>query len=192
MKKKMDYFRKVYKYDDEAKAYIIEASLDDYTEILNGWDPSPVRWRDIEPEFKFFLEECAHDIPLRYPLEILLHLPESVKNSKKEKLTQEAIKNNFEFLTHLESKDLRQRNKKSAIYVVMAFVFLSAAYTLQDTGISENVLMSILLEGIFIGGWVFLWEAFSLVFIYNQDVRRNLREMRRFSKAQITFKYGKQ
>lgn len=74
----------------------------------------------------------------------------------------------------------------------MAFVFLSAAYTLQDTGISENVLMSILLEGIFIGGWVFLWEAFSLVFIYNQDVRRNLREMRRFSKAQITFKYGKQ
>ncbi|MZQ76463.1 MAG: hypothetical protein GT589_09980 [Peptoclostridium sp.] len=191
MKKKMDYFRQVYKYDNEAKAYIIEASLDDYAEILNGWDPSPVRWRDIEPEFKVFLEECAHDIPLKYPLEIFLYLPESVKNEKKERLTQEAIKNNFEFLSHLASKELRQRNKRSIVYVGMAFIFLSAAYTLQDTGISENVLMSILLEGIFIGGWVFLWEAFSLVFIYNQEVRRNLKEMRRFAKARITFKYEK-
>jgi hypothetical protein len=46
---------------------------------------------------------------------------------------------------------------------------------------------TILTEGISIGGWVFLWEAFSLSFFSGQEIHNRLKGYRRFQESKITF-----
>jgi len=75
-KKKKNYLKQIYKMNPDTNAYIIEVSLIDYNEIFNGWDPSPIKRRDVDPELISFLEECDSDIPLEFPLELMFYLPE--------------------------------------------------------------------------------------------------------------------
>jgi len=189
MNKKEDYLKRIYRFDKERNIFVIEVSLDDYNEVFNGWDPSPYKKRDIDPDLKFFLEECSYDIPLKYELELWLYLPEGSRDSKKERLTEAGIRNNFEFLAHLVGRSLKFSRKKTMIYTVMSFTFLFIAYSLQGDSISNHLFATIVLEGVFIGGWVFLWEAFSLVFIANQEVKKKLKEYKRFMRTNMRFKY---
>ena len=191
MKRKIDYLKQIYRFDKSRGIFIIEVALDSYNEVFNGWDPSPFKKRDIEPDLKFFLEECSYDIPIKYDIEIWLYIPEKLKDIKKEALTEAGIKNNFEFLTHIIVRELRNSKKKTMVYASMAFAFLTLAYSVQNGGMSGKLFSSIILEGIFIGGWVFLWEAFSLIFIANQDVKKKLKEYKRFIRSDIEFKYEK-
>jgi hypothetical protein len=50
-----------------------------------------------------------------------------------------------------------------------------------------NVLTSVLTEGLFIGGWVFLWEAVSLFFFSNRDLYYRYRTFRRLRRSEIIF-----
>ena len=49
----------------DTDGFIIEVSVD--TTRFNGWDPSPVKRRDLDPR-SWIIESSAADIPLRYPL----------------------------------------------------------------------------------------------------------------------------
>ena len=51
----------IYNINPKTSAYMIEVSLDDYAELFNGWDASPLRRRDLEPEFLDFLEQCGSE-----------------------------------------------------------------------------------------------------------------------------------
>ncbi|WP_415578633.1 hypothetical protein [Hathewaya histolytica] len=41
-----------------------------------------------------------------------------------------------------------------------------------------------------VGGWIFLWEALSLVFINRSDSVTNTKKYKRFLNAKIYFKYS--
>ncbi|SPF50702.1 conserved hypothetical protein [Candidatus Desulfosporosinus infrequens] len=45
------------------------------------------------------------------------------------------------------------------------------------------------LEGLLIGGWVFMWESLHIVSFESQDLLKRNKELARFLKATITFKY---
>ncbi|NLK36137.1 MAG: hypothetical protein GX301_12020, partial [Gracilibacteraceae bacterium] len=106
LKKKKNYLKQIYKMNPETNAYIIEVSLIDYNEIFNGWDPSPIKKRDIDPELLHFLEECDSDIPLKFPLELTFYLPEDQYDREKEKLSRVGIKNYFDYSVHFIRKEL--------------------------------------------------------------------------------------
>ena len=178
----------MYRTNPETNAFVIEISLDDYSEIFNGWDPSPVKRRDLDPEFVGFLEQCASDIPLRFPLELQLYMPAGKLDKDKESLSREGIKNNLDFMVHFIRKSLAEIRQKAMIYVTAAFAFLSVGYAsrhLADLGMVN----AILAEGLSIGGWVFLWEAFSLLFFSGQEERNRLKRYVRFQDAEIIFRY---
>lgn len=178
----------MYRMNPETNAFIVEISLDDYSEIFNGWDPSPVKRRDLDPELVGFLEQCSSDIPLKFPLELQLYMPQERFDKDKEGLSREGIKNNFEFTVHSIRKSLTEVRQKTTVYVIAAFAFLSVGYAsrhLADLG----MVTTILTEGLSIGGWVFLWEAFSTFFFYGQEVRSRLRRYLRFQDTEVVFKY---
>lgn len=178
----------MYRTNPETNAFIIEISLEDYNEIFNGWDPSPVKRRDLDPELVGFLEQCASDIPLRFPLEMQLYLPQEKLNKDKEGLSREGLKNNFDFTVHSIQKALADIRRKTMVYMVTAFAFLSMGYASRSLA-SLGLVPSILTQGITIGGWVFLWEAFSLLFFSGQEERTRLRRYVRFQDAEIMFRY---
>jgi len=187
-KKKKNYLKQIYKMNPDTSAFIIEISLVDYNEIFNGWDPSPIKRRDLDPDLVNFMEVCSSDIPLEYSLELQFYVPEDQYNEDKEKLSRIGIKNNFDFTSHFIRKEIKQIRKKIILYIIMAIAFLSVGY-LSGRQTVPSFFTTILIEGLSIGGWVFLWEAFSLFFFSRQEVYSRLKMYRRFQETKISFEY---
>jgi hypothetical protein len=187
-KKRKNYLKQIYKMNPETNAYIIEVSLVDYNEIFNGWDPSPIKRRDLDPDLVHFMEECDSDIPLEFPLELQFYLPEKQYDEGKETLSRVGIKNYFDYTIHFIGKELEQTRKKIIFYIIAAFAFLSVGY-ISKQRVETNILTTTLLEGLSIGGWVFLWEAFSLFFFTRQKILIRLKRYIRLENTRISFKY---
>lgn len=178
----------MYRVNPETNAFIIEISLDEYNEIFNGWDPSPVKRRDLDPELMAFLDQCGSDIPLKFPLELQLFMPQEKLDKEKENLSREGIKNNFNFTIHSIRKSLAEIRQKTMVYMAAAFAFLSVGYAAPRLA-APGWVTTIFAEGITIGGWVFLWEAFSLFFFSGQEIRSDLKRYLRFQSTEVVFKY---
>lgn len=72
--------------------------------------------------------------------------------------------------------------------MIMSFTFLSFAYLLKQH-LHMELFKTTVVEGLFIGGWLFLWEAFSLFFFSSQEIRAKLKRYYRFIDGKISFHY---
>lgn len=185
--RKKRYFQKVYKLDDASKAYMIEVSLDTYDEIYDDWDPSPFKKRDIEDEFNDFVVNASQDIPLNFDIVIVLYLPLSRKDALKETALVSAYKNYYAYALARLDKARANLYKKILYYLVFSFILLSIGSFFFQEG--ENLLLNVLREGIFIGGWVFLWEFFTDVFIVRRELQEEYGLYRRLYQSDIRFIY---
>lgn len=176
--------------NSENNHFIIEVSVDSYSEIFNGWDPAPMKRRDLDPDLMAFIIESSEDIPHKLPIEIHFYLPQSIENEEKEGLSIAGIQNNFQFQALYTKKELTQNRKKSFQYVLLSMIFLLSAYFLGKLAL-DHVVYKIAMEGLFIGGWVFLWEAFSIVFFSDQELHQHLKNYERLVKTPIIFHYHK-
>jgi len=69
----------------------------------------------------------------------------------------------------------------------MSIVFLLMAYLIPT--VSElSILMNVLMEGLFIGGWVLLWEAFAIFFFNGHELRIKRKLFVKFLDSEIKFK----
>lgn len=184
---KKDYYKKIYEFDKSKNAYIIDISLDSYTDPLNDWDKSPLRKRDIHPELISFLEEASLDIPLKEKLIIRMFLPEDKKNDFRELKLQQAIKNYFMFQMYHLSMIKSEHTKNALYYILLALFFLGISLYL--TSIIKLPYLGLAKEGLNIGGWVFLWEAFDYLFFRNGERNKTYREYKRFYNSKLTFVY---
>ena len=114
-------------------------------------------------------------------------MPKDQRDEEKERLSIEGIRNNFAYTTALIRRSLSDIRKKTITYAVGAFVFLTLRY-MSGPIVPTNILTTILIEGLSIGGWVFLWEAFSLLFLgtRNEQPKQTVSPIAR---SQIIFKY---
>jgi hypothetical protein len=53
----------------------------------------------------------------------------------------------------------------------------------------ENIIISVAREGIFIGGWVFLWEVITNIFIVRREMKQSSLLFQRLLQAEIRFIY---
>jgi hypothetical protein len=70
---------------------------------------------------------------------------------------------------------------------LIGLAFLSVA-VLFEQELEKTLLTDLLDQGIFIGGWVFAWEALSIVAFQNQELHQREAEWDRFLDAPIVFK----
>lgn len=187
-RKKINELKQFYKVNPENNHFIIEVSVDSYSEIFNGWDPSPIKRRDLDPELMEFILESSEDIHPKLPIELHFYLPESEQDEEKEGLSIAGIRNNFQSSILYTKKELSQNRKKTFEYVMLSVLFLLLAYFLGRFTL-DHVLLKILYEGLFVGGWVFLWEAFSIIFFSDQELNAQLKHYYRFLESPIIFHY---
>lgn len=181
----------LYNTNPESKAYIVEVSLDDYSELFNGWDASPLRRKDLEPELMDYLEQAATEIPIREKLELCFYMPKEKRDLDKEFKSITSVMNNFKVVLSTIHKQLSHNYRRLAIYIIISLIFLSAAYLLRNvTHIS--LFINIMIEGFFIGGWFLLWEAFSLFFFDTHETRVRQKFFNRFLISDIYFKDTKE
>lgn len=190
-KTKEDYqLRYIYHTNQHNNAYLIELDLDQYDDLFNSWDGSALDRKELDPELSHFLERASYELPLKDKVEICFYLPESKKDEKMEADSRATIKNNFRMRQFFIDQDLKHNHKKSATYIVMGILFLITAYLIpEDQDLS--LLISLLMEGLFVGGWVFLWEAFSIFFFGSRELKDKKKRYYRYLDSDIVFKYRK-
>jgi len=177
----------LYHINPSTQAYVVEVSIDDYSEIFNGWDASPLRRKEIEPELMNYLEQAGGELPLREKIELCFHVRSLRRDPEKELTTKAAIQNNFRVQLLFANRALRHIYRRFFIYVAVSALLLTLAYSLPN--LMELALMhKILVEGMFIGGWWILWEGCSLFFFKGHELRVKKKMYERYIKSVITFR----
>lgn len=188
---KKNEYQNLYNKNKENGNFIIEVSLEDYSELFNGWDASPIRRKDLEPELLDYLEQSGTEIPIKEKVEICFYLPNEVKDLEKEQKSLLAVKNNFKVVLFFIQRNLTKGYRQMSIYIILSIIFITFAYLFKS--IQNLVLLSsILREGLFIGGWVFLWEAFSIFSFTTHEERKRRKIFYRFLESEIYFKEHKE
>ena len=191
MKHKKNETLNLYNTNPDTKAYLIEVSLDDYSELFNGWDASPLRRRDLEPELMDYLEQAGSEIPIKEKMELCFYMPKEKRDLDKEFKSITSAMNNFKVVMSVIQKQLHRNYRRLLVYVVVSLIFLNAAYLLRNVTI-QSLLINIMIEGFFIGGWFLLWEAFSLFFFDTHEIQIRKKIFNRFLTSDIYFKDTKE
>jgi len=185
--RKKRYFHKLYKYNELSNTYSIEVSLDNYDDVYDDWDASPFKKRDIEDEFNDFVVNSSQDIPFNYNISILLYLPESKRDKQKEVTLISAYKNYYAYALDRLNKSKRILYEKTLSYLILSIFMLGIGYFFFKG--ARTIFSNILHEGIFIGGWVFLWEFFTSIIITSRELREEYKTIQRLYRAEIVFVY---
>lgn len=185
-----DYLDKKYSKNQENGHYVVEITADSYKDIFNDLDSAPFKKRDLNPDLESFLHNCSIDIPFKYKIDLCFHVSKEDKNSKHEKLIISGIKTHYSFYCNSKNQYLRECYQKIIAYILVSFGLLFLGFFFENS-LSKTVFSKTILEGMSIGGWVFLWEAISFSFLNNRKkISDEIKECDRFYNSNIYFKYG--
>ncbi|HEY9585026.1 MAG TPA: hypothetical protein VJJ02_00320 [Candidatus Paceibacterota bacterium] len=187
MDRKRKGVEQIYRKYENTDRRLIEVALDKYEDIFNEWDPAPFKRRDIDPDLRTFLEECSEEISLRHPIAIAFYLPKGALDHEKQEKCVQGLHNFFIFNKHLTKKELWLSYQNALRYVFIGLVFLATA-VLFERQLEKTILFELLDQGLFVGGWVFIWEALTIVAFRNQKLKHRIAEWDRFLDALIVFK----
>ncbi|HCO18641.1 MAG TPA: hypothetical protein DIT39_03390 [Tissierellales bacterium] len=112
-------------------------------------------------------------------------IPKELKNESKEKQLISALGNQFDYMLSKNARKRRHERLEELKYFVLAIIFFLIAY-LNPIG-SDLFITKIITEGIFIGGWVFMWEVISNIFIESRELNEEKTIVKRFRSATIRF-----
>lgn len=180
--------RYIYHTNQRNDAYLIEMKLDKYSDLFNSWDGAELDRKELAPELSDFLARASYELPLKEKVELCFYLPRKEKNKKLEADVKATIKNNFRMRQFFIDQNLKENNKKTAIYIIMGISFLIMAYLIPENQ-DLSILISLLMEGLFVGGWVFLWEALSIFFFGSSKLKNKKKRYFRYLNSEIVFKY---
>ena len=187
MEKKANYETLYFKNEKTGKL-IIDVALENYLEFFHEWDNAVFKKRDMHPELVDFLNLCSEEIPIDIGLEIKFYIENEQRNKEKEDLVRTGYYNHFNSLNCSEKKKEKRIVTSSGILLLTSFALLFF-YTILSGNVPDNILSSVLLESLLIGGWVLTWEAFHGIAIDIIEPRRRRKELERFLRADISFRY---
>ncbi|WP_416672998.1 hypothetical protein [Egbenema bharatensis] len=180
-------FNEIYSIDQSTGFYMIEIALDQYSDIFNEWDPAPFKRRDIDPDLQLYLEGSSEEIPLRHPVELCFTIPPGRRDEKLEAEVQSGLKNSFAFKRYLLKREIGKTNLQILRCIILGFAFLWFGSVFSEQ-YGERDFLSLMAEALFIGGWVFLWEAVSLFFFTERELFHRYRAYKRWQNAPVFFR----
>lgn len=184
-----NYFNEVNDINERTLHYIVNLRVHKYNDIFDNLDNSPLKARNINKNIQLYLQDSFANIPNKNSINIIFHITGEEKNELKEEAIILAIQRCC--LKRLKSKrtDLRSSNIDTVIYVLTSVLLLSIGFDLETIFIDRTVLFNTLLEGVNIGGWIFLWEAISKLFFKSKDINNEIQEVHRILKSNVSFTY---
>lgn len=186
--KRRSYLEQFYTVDEESGDYIIEIAIQEYDDIFNNWDSSVYNIRDLDSSLKAFIEECSRDIDINKKISLRFNIRKETKDPKLEETISNGISNFFEYYWYITKRQLRERNKKAILFILISAAFTVTSFLLKND-IDPKLFQHFILESLTVGGWIFMWEAFSHLFIQSNDQRKKKKEYKRLIKAPMLFRY---
>jgi hypothetical protein len=178
--------KELYKVNPETGCYIIEVFLEDYEKIFNVWDPAPFESREINPDFRAYLDVCSNDILLTDNIELHFSGIKTSSDSQTEENIRLGLKKYFSYNKSLVMREIKELNQLTMIYLSVALTFVTAMAFMNIKNV-DNIALLIIYEGLTIGTWVFAWEAIASFVFHKRKFRRLLKKWSRLSQMAIKF-----
>lgn len=167
----------------------IDVNVQFYREVFNDWDFSPLLNRDMDDDLFEYLEGCSREIPRKYKAKIILHLPEKVRDFRKEEINTVSFRNFFNYKIRKQKIARRTLYWSAVRSAVFGLVFISTGY-LSGKYLSSSGILAVLREGFYIGGWVLFWELFTTLFFTRQEIRESIIVLTRLKNTPIEYRYS--
>lgn len=177
----------VYRKYEDTDRYAIDIAINNYTDIFNEWDSAPFKRRDLNPYLQNFLEECSREISMKHRLAIVFYMPITRQNSEKEEVCITGMRTHFAFNVHVLHKERKTMIHGVVRNTLIGLSFLVVAISFDQLSL-YGILSQVFTQGLFIGGWVFIWEALSTLSFKNRVLNYKIREWQRLHEAPIHFK----
>jgi hypothetical protein len=181
----LEYLRSIYRYDSATGTYTIDIRLPDYDYAFSLWTHAWDEVPEANPGLVQYLKDCSDDIPFRAPIQIVFGIEASRHEEKEARLT-DSIRKYFRYELFIERRKIRRLLSRVMQYIVVSFSLLTAGLLLEAF-IADHLLLRIIHQGLFVGGWVFLWEAIHQFSFQQSSLRRTVADYRRFLEAEIRF-----
>jgi hypothetical protein len=178
---------RMYRVNPKNHRVVIDIALDRYLDYFHEWDNAVFRKRDLHPELAEFLDLCSEEIPLRKKLELNFCIKNRREDEEKEKILEASYRNYYESQLHMVERNLMRHFKFSSVLFLIAIGFIALYFVVNGSG-DSHILSKIMVEGVLIGAWVFMWESLHMVFFESLDPMKRRRELKRFLDANIVFK----
>lgn len=164
---------------DGQDRYIIDMFVSDLPDLFSKYDPSPLHRRNLNP---LAMAHIMHELvvfPHSAQVAMTVHLPKKLRGKIAEKDVAQAIRNYFKFKLLDSELHMQRRIVKGRNFLIVASVFFLAAVLLATflTAASPgNMLLSVLSQGLIVGGWVSLWYPIEIILydwwpIYDERTR---------------------
>lgn len=176
----------LYKRNPKSKAYIIEVKLNSYQDLFNNLDPSPLRKRDLDDDFITYLEESSIDIPMKNNIELHIFIPEEIQEPEKEERIKTGLKAYYNYKILTISREIKKFYKDTIAFIAFGICCLFLSFYL-NAQIEYSVIFEIVVEGFNIGGWVFFWEALSILFFEVRKLKTEIKRFQRIINTKIQF-----
>ncbi len=182
--------RKLYKYDEKMHAFLIEVQLEDYRDAYSEWDFSPFVNRDLDEDLTEYLISCSYEIPIKYQIIIHFYILNQEIDQSREERSIIGMRHFFAYqIRKLRRSKIRIVRDMITFTIIGGILLLAGTYV--EGYISDSVMVKLFSEGLFIGGWVMLWEMFSEWFFGMSKIRNRSKHFKRLNASKIIYLYNK-
>ena len=177
-------------YRREHGVALIEINLDSFEQLFNSLDPAPFHHKDLDDDAADYIVSASEDFPLRAPLKIVLHVPQSVAEGPDATVVPGAIRNFFGYALETAHRRLRFELREGRVTLAIGLAFLFVCVGLRQIVLAAHsgTLGGMLAEGLLISGWVAMWRPLD-IFLYGWwPLRRRCRILEKLSNIQVDVK----
>ncbi|WP_028857100.1 hypothetical protein [Psychrilyobacter atlanticus] len=181
----------LFRFDKKTNSYIIDIFVDHYESLYSTLDFSPFKNKDLDDDLIIYLEDSIEDIPFRYNLLVNINMPQKVYDQVKETRGIKEIKHYFLYLRKKKKKEIYETYRSAMGSFITGILFIFAISIIKKNLSVTHLVWEIIIEGFYVGGWVFLWEFFSLLFLDPSKGKRKLKQYQRVLDSKINYTYHK-
>lgn len=181
--------KKLYRYDGTKEQFYIDVQLDHYGDAYSDWDYAPYAYRDMDDGLTSYLLGCSSEL-LGKKVILNFHILEHSKNDHREERSIRGIYHYFEYKLRGLRHELMREVRETFVFFVIGFMFLSAA-TAMDRFMIDQFIEQVVSEGLFIGGWVMVWEMFTKWLFDIRKISYSIKRYKWLMSLEIIYSYPK-
>jgi hypothetical protein len=170
---------------------LIEIKIKKVGQLFNSFDPSPFLEKDLDDDAFEYIVSSVAEHALKTKQKIVIYMPMNQKQKISELEIKRAIHHFFGYKAALAEKSIKLKLQEGQLSFVLGIVFLSACLGISKwlSTLSENVFMTILVEGLIIGGWVAMWKPISNILYDWWPLHKERRIYEKIANMEVDFHY---
>ena len=146
----------------------IQIALREINQLFNTIDPSPFHEKDLDADAEEFILDWVQEFPVKEPVMLVIHLSQMPEDPAKIALAEQAVRHFFARRAksnQLEFRRLMQMGRQSLLVGLsfLALCLISSEWLAQR---SPHPVLSMVREGLTIGGWVAMWRPME-IYLYS-------------------------